>query len=146
MDSAIDRNCVLEPLRKEWIPFLTVSDALIANLHLTHNIAISAIDLFLDVLRNPSFHPSHVSFTNSSDVDAHISAHRATQIVRLAESDATSRQTAGIPHNVLDLVSEYMFSKVASPTRWVFGRAQTDGSPYPYSLRDVFCLASVHRT
>lgn len=144
----ISRSSVLEPLRKEWIPYQTVSDALVANLHLTHNVdvALSVIDLFLDLLRNPSFDPSQISFSNSSDIDARVSEHRGAHIRRPCHASPSADRTAGIPHTVLELVAEHMFAfaRVLTPKRWVLRTMIDEGAPY--SLRDVACLSLVHRT
>jgi hypothetical protein len=56
----------------ESIPFAILSDAKIARLVLTHNVPMHYLDLFLSVLRDPSFNAEELTLSSAKDIFQHI--------------------------------------------------------------------------
>ncbi|KAH8111873.1 hypothetical protein DFH11DRAFT_1745331 [Phellopilus nigrolimitatus] len=82
------------------IPFVTHSDALLASLVLTHDVVASAIDLFLALLRDPTFSPAEVTLGVTDDIYLRVAEHRRKLIVSPERSaDDTLNQTEASPRN-----------------------------------------------
>ncbi|KAH8111872.1 hypothetical protein DFH11DRAFT_1546174 [Phellopilus nigrolimitatus] len=76
------------------IPFLTHSDALLASLVLTHDVVASAIDLFLALLRDPTFSPAEVTLGATDEIYLRVAEHRRELIISPERSaDGTLSQT-----------------------------------------------------
>lgn len=83
------------------VNFTSSSDALVAKLLITHQLSTQAVNLFLDVLHNPSFHPGEVTFERAEDIETYVDECRRERMVRQADR---SRMIGGIPYLVLQLV------------------------------------------
>lgn len=92
-------------VRHTWlhdeVNFTSSSDALVAKLLITHQLSTQAVNLFLDVLHNPSFHPGEVTFDRAEDIETYVDKCRRERMVRQADR---SRMIGGIPYLVLQLV------------------------------------------
>ena len=70
---------------QERIPFSNPSDAKIARLALTHDVSLRAIDLFLQLLHDESFHSRDLTIGAAADIYTHVAQYRA----RRAETRAS---------------------------------------------------------
>lgn len=140
-------NLVLEPIREEWIPYKTVSDALIADLSLSHNVSLATLDLFLAVVSDTAFNPGHITFERATDIDARISEHRREQLAVSLYSHGSGRECAGMPLIVLERVAEYMFDYSPGLNHVLMGWSQDELSlRYLYSNSDLLRMSTVHRS
>lgn len=85
------------------VNFQNSSDALVAKLLITLQLPANSVDLFLAVIRNPSFNSGEVTFRRSSDIHAYVDRYRQE---RLARRPDNVRMIGGIPYLVLHLVIE----------------------------------------
>jgi hypothetical protein len=70
----------------ESVRFENASDAKIASLALVHNLSVTAIDLFLDVLRDDDFSIGDLTLRSGSDIYSHIGDQYRKQAVTLSEN------------------------------------------------------------
>lgn len=87
----------------DTVNFKNPSDALVAKLLITLQMSTESVDLFLAVIRNPSFNSGEVTFRRSSDIHAYVDRYRQE---RLARRPDNVRMIGGIPYLVLHLVIE----------------------------------------
>lgn len=85
------------------VNFQNPSDALVAKLLITLQMSTESVDLFLAVIRNPSFNSGEVTFRRANDIHAYIDRYRQE---RLARRPDNVRMIGGIPYLVLHLVIE----------------------------------------
>lgn len=106
-EPAVDGNYALDPTNNRWIPYKTWSDALIAQLSLSHGFSISEVNLVLGVIRDPSFKCDQVTFHDAGDIYDAVADERLVAREKAAQSrsgNCTWDRTAGVPRLVLDLV------------------------------------------
>lgn len=85
------------------VNFKNPSDALVAKLLITLQLPATSVNLFLAVIRNPSFNSGEVTFRRANDIHAYVDRYRQE---RLARRPDNARMIGGIPYLVLHLVIE----------------------------------------
>ncbi|KAH8111870.1 hypothetical protein DFH11DRAFT_1610424 [Phellopilus nigrolimitatus] len=118
------------------IPFVTHSDALLASLVLAHDVAASAIDLFLTLLRDPTFFPAEVTLGATDDIYLRVAEHRRELIVSpersadgtLSQTEASSRNqdrsSSSVTHPATSLV-EFPWHIILDDLVGIFEHART---------------------
>ncbi|KAH8111876.1 hypothetical protein DFH11DRAFT_554984 [Phellopilus nigrolimitatus] len=118
------------------IPFVTHSDALLASLVLTHDAAASTIDLFLTLLRDPTFFPAEVTLGATDDIYLRVAEHRRKLIVSpersadgtLSQTEASSRNqdrsSSSVTHSATSLV-EFPWHIILDDLVGIFEHART---------------------
>lgn len=143
MADTISNNCVLEPTSGCWIPFQTVSDALIAQLWLCHAIPMATIDLVLAAVTNPAFVSSQITFASTKDIDVRVGEYRRTVASRRVMLNQCT--TAGIPPVVLDCVLDAIVSDIPSLMSEVATRRHRSGV-IQGGRAVLLSMSLVHRT
>ncbi|KAH8113906.1 hypothetical protein DFH11DRAFT_1598112 [Phellopilus nigrolimitatus] len=91
---------VFEPLSETWVPFSNASDARVAQLLLRYSLNISptAIDAVLDILNDPAFKATELTFKRATDIESVIEQHtyRQIQCPRLGCSDSAVDITTNV--------------------------------------------------
>lgn len=103
--------------RDLWIRFPSVSDALVARLMLEQGVNPTALDAFLRTLSNPKFSLASVTLNRAADVDRHFAECGRAKAWRRAEVTHGSFRTAGVPHIILELVTESIANSMFSVYR-----------------------------
>lgn len=106
-----ERSSVLDPTSNQWIPFETPSDALLAELHLVHDVPSSAIDLVLQMVMNPLFDRTQITLKSPADIARRVSEYRWEVALRRS---ARSHTTAGIHPFILDIVLKSIANEIMS--------------------------------
>ncbi|KAH8113903.1 hypothetical protein DFH11DRAFT_1598072 [Phellopilus nigrolimitatus] len=91
---------VFEPLSETWVPFSKASDARVAQLLLRYslNISSTAIDAVLDILNDPAFRVTELTFKRATDIESVIEqhTHRQIQCPRSSSSDSAVDSTMNV--------------------------------------------------
>ena len=95
------RSCY-DPEIKEWFPFPSHSDALIAQLYLQYDCTPSAINRLLDILRSGSFSIEDVTLKNALEIDDIVARCR----LKMARKRSQKVSNSPVPPLVVDLVAD----------------------------------------
>lgn len=97
-----------DTLMERNVPFGSISDMLIASLRLTHSLPDKTLNLILDIVHNPAFVVSDVTFKTVADIEHHA----AEQNTELSERRSyAASQTPSVHFTLLELVLDAISSE-----------------------------------
>lgn len=154
-----DATELLEPYTQLRIPFVSQSDAHLAQLLLQHGLSRHHFNLILNTLRNPSFSIRDVTLRSASDIDEHVSEHRRNLAKKRSGGglmkNGPSRQTdrKKTVSLIFNLVLDFMLSEHAHFSYEADNPPNESGvQANPYEARhrslcsDLKSMSLVHRT